>query len=230
MHKKEEQMTIVMRFVDKSGHVKEQFIDLVHVKDTTAATLKRDLYVVLFQHDIDISNICCQGYDGTSNMRGEWNELQALFLSDNAYDYYVHCFAHRLQLVLVSTSREVILIHKKKSILGFIVNIMCSSSKYPDELQDVELDEMSKLLELGEFEIGKGKNQMDTLKIIGDIHWSSHFQSICSMLKLYNASCSILQNIIIEGSTYSQRGMLMLHMIFWVHIDFTYNESDYGNY
>ena len=34
-------------------------------------------------------------------MHGAWNGLQALFLRDCPYAYYVHCFAHRLQLALV---------------------------------------------------------------------------------------------------------------------------------
>ena len=37
-------------------------------------------------------------------MRGMWNGLQALILNDCLYAYYIHCFAHRLQLALVKTS------------------------------------------------------------------------------------------------------------------------------
>ncbi|KAL7586576.1 hypothetical protein Lser_V15G38314 [Lactuca serriola] len=37
---KKEQMAIVVRFVDRDGHVKERFLDLIHVKDTTSSTLK----------------------------------------------------------------------------------------------------------------------------------------------------------------------------------------------
>jgi hypothetical protein len=43
-----------------------------------------------------------QGYDGASNMCGAWNRLQTLFLKDCPYEYYVHWFAHRLQLALVA--------------------------------------------------------------------------------------------------------------------------------
>jgi hypothetical protein len=47
-------------------------------------------------------------YDGASNMCGAWNGLQALFLRDCPYTYYVHCFAHRLQLALVgATGNEI---------------------------------------------------------------------------------------------------------------------------
>ena len=90
--------------------------------------------------------------------------------------------------------------------LAFIINVVCSSSKRHDELQAIELDGITQLLEMGELEIGKGKNQIGTLKRVGDTRWRSHFYSICSMMKLYNASCLVLQKIIVDGSTYSQRG------------------------
>ena len=195
---KKDQMAIVLRFVDKDGNVKERFFDIVHVEDTTIATLKQELSVVLSRHNLDVSNICGQGYDDASNMRGEWNGLQALFLNDNPYAYYMHCFAYRLQLALVVASREVIPFHQLFSNLAFIVNVVCSSSKRHDELKTVELDGITHLLEMGELEIGKGKNQIDTLKRVGDTRWSLHFYSICSMMKLYNASCLVLQKIIVD--------------------------------
>ncbi|XP_022897843.1 uncharacterized protein LOC111411555 [Olea europaea var. sylvestris] len=48
-----------------------------------------------------------QGYDDANNMRGSWNGLQTLFLKDCSYAYYVHCFAHRLQLTLVSAPNDI---------------------------------------------------------------------------------------------------------------------------
>jgi len=90
--------------------------------------------------------------------------------------------------------------------LAFIINVVCSSSKRHDELQAIELDGITLLLEMGELETDKGKNQIGTLKRVGDTRWSSHFYSICSMMKIYNSSCLVLQKIIVDGSTYSQRG------------------------
>ena len=52
--------------------------------------------------------------------------------------------------------------------MAFIVNVMCSSSKRHDELQVVELDGITQLLEMVELETGKGKNQIGTLKRVGD--------------------------------------------------------------
>ena len=90
-----EQMVLV-RFVDQEGFIRERFLDVVHVHDTTSATLKQELCSVLSKHKLDVQNIRGQGYDGASNMRGEWNGLQAKFVAVCPYAYYVHCFAHQL--------------------------------------------------------------------------------------------------------------------------------------
>jgi hypothetical protein len=42
--------------------------------------------------------------------------------------------------------------------LSFVVNIVCYSSKYRDDLQVVKLEELSLLLEMSEFDSGKRQN------------------------------------------------------------------------
>ena len=55
---------------------------ILHVKDTSAATLFFSICAILSHHGFDIQNLHGQGYDGTSNMRGEWKGLQTLFLNE----------------------------------------------------------------------------------------------------------------------------------------------------
>ena len=45
---KKEQMTIVLRFVDKAGFMRKYFFDLVYVSDTTSLTLKKNIFSVFF--------------------------------------------------------------------------------------------------------------------------------------------------------------------------------------
>jgi Domain of unknown function (DUF4371) len=73
--------------VDKEGFIKERFLDLVHVKNTTALTLKESICVVLSDNNLSVQDIRGQGYDGASNMRGEWNGLQAIILKERPYAY-----------------------------------------------------------------------------------------------------------------------------------------------
>ncbi|GAV77726.1 DUF4371 domain-containing protein, partial [Cephalotus follicularis] len=64
-----EQMTIVLRFFDKEGFVRERFFDVIHVKDTVALTLKKEICDVLSHHCLNIKDLRGQGYDGASNMQ-----------------------------------------------------------------------------------------------------------------------------------------------------------------
>ncbi|XP_022856489.1 zinc finger MYM-type protein 1-like, partial [Olea europaea var. sylvestris] len=101
-----EQMTVVLRFVDKSGRVKERFLGISHVTDTCAQSLKDAIDAMFSTHGLSISSLRGQGYDGASNMSGEFNGLKALILRENPHAMYVHCFAHQLQLAIVSVARR----------------------------------------------------------------------------------------------------------------------------
>jgi hypothetical protein len=101
-----EQMTLVIRYVNKKGCVIEWFLGIAHVTDTCSLSLKEAIEKILSRHELSVARIRGQGYDGASNMRGEFNGLKSLFLKDNSSAYYVHCFAHQLQLVLVSVAKN----------------------------------------------------------------------------------------------------------------------------
>jgi len=101
-----EQMAVVLRYVDKSGVVKESFVGIVHVKDTTAANLKSYIDSLFAKLKLSLKQVRGQGYDGASNMRGAFNGLQSLIMRENSSAYYVHCFAHQLQLVVVAVARK----------------------------------------------------------------------------------------------------------------------------
>ncbi|XP_042012163.1 zinc finger MYM-type protein 1-like [Salvia splendens] len=101
-----EQMGVVVRYVDKNGCVIERFLGVVHVSDTTATSLEKALDYLLSTYDLSISSLRGQGYDGASNMRGEFNGLKSLILKRNSSAYYVHCFAHQLQLTIVAVAKK----------------------------------------------------------------------------------------------------------------------------
>jgi hypothetical protein len=101
-------MALFFRFFDKDGHSQERFFHLIPVANTKSLPLKMELSSVLSKHRFDVKNMRGQGYDGASKMKGEMNGLHALFIKDCAYAYYVHCYAHRLQLALVGAAKDVV--------------------------------------------------------------------------------------------------------------------------
>ncbi|XP_074336081.1 uncharacterized protein LOC141673249 [Apium graveolens] len=136
--------------------------DIVNVADTTSLTLQKEISNVLTRNNLSIHNMRGQGYDGASNMRGAFNDLQALFLKDFPYAYYVHCFAHRLQLALVGAEKQDS-IWEFFSILYNVVNIVVDSSKRLLELQTAHGIEVDNSVASGERETGRGLNQIENL-------------------------------------------------------------------
>ncbi|GJX86565.1 zinc finger MYM-type protein 1-like protein [Tanacetum coccineum] len=54
---KKEQMALVLRYVDKLGIVKERFAGVVHVEDTSSATLKASIDTLFAQHKLSLKQV-----------------------------------------------------------------------------------------------------------------------------------------------------------------------------
>jgi hypothetical protein len=98
----EEQLALCLRYVDKLGRICERFLGVVHVSDTPSLSLKVAIIYLVKDHHLSPTQIREQGYDGASNMKGEIKGLKTLIMKDSPSSYYIHCFAHQLQLVLTS--------------------------------------------------------------------------------------------------------------------------------
>jgi hypothetical protein len=65
----------------------ERFLTLHHVVDTTPEALKVTLFGIPNKYNLSISKIHGQGYDGASNVRGEFNGLQKKILDENPHAF-----------------------------------------------------------------------------------------------------------------------------------------------
>ncbi|KAH1129175.1 hypothetical protein J1N35_000553 [Gossypium stocksii] len=137
-------------------------------------------------------------------MRGEFNGLRALILNDRRYAYYIHCFAHHPELALVAAAREVVEVHQFFKDLSDIVNIASYFSKRHDELQKAQTAEITHLVSINELATGIGMNQIGTLQCPSETRWSSHLDSVTSLLKMYDATSTVLENLKNTISNYSQ--------------------------
>ncbi|XP_075645066.1 uncharacterized protein LOC142616062 [Castanea sativa] len=64
-----EQMALILRYVNKQGIIIERFLGIVHVASTTALSLKCAIEGLLCEHNLSLSRLHGQGYDGASNMQ-----------------------------------------------------------------------------------------------------------------------------------------------------------------
>nr|XP_023900971.1 zinc finger MYM-type protein 1-like [Quercus suber] len=196
-----EQMVVVLRYVDTNGFVRERFYRIIHVVDIAVVTLKKEIYDLFSNCCLDIQNIWGQRYDGASNMRGKWNGLQALILNDCSYAYYIHCFAHRLQLALVGASKAVVPLNRFFTKLILVSNNIRASCKCIEQLKIARASDIAYLIDIEELETRKGLDQMVTLQRPRDTRWGSHYKSVSNLIMLFSPTCEGLLKIMDEGNS-----------------------------
>ncbi|XP_050241354.1 uncharacterized protein LOC126690285 [Quercus robur] len=189
------QMAVVLRYVDKKGIVIERFLGIVHVADTSALSLKVAIEFLFSKYALRLSRLRRQGYDGASNMQGEFNGLKTLILKENKSAFYVHCFAHQLQLTLVFVANKRIDIAEFFSLVSKIVTIVGASCKRREFLRNAQLAKITEALNLGELESGQGLNQETSLKRAGDTRWGSHYRKILNLILMFSSTVDVLEMI-----------------------------------
>ncbi|XP_050207452.1 uncharacterized protein LOC126656872 [Mercurialis annua] len=180
-----EQMALVLRYVDKRGFVVERFIGLTHVSDTSAASLKDVVSSMLSEHKLSLSRIRGQGYDGASNMRGEFNGLKSLIMRETGSAYYVHCFAHQLQLALIFVAKN-----------HFTIN---------DFFDLIAPNSVIESLINGELQTGRGLNQEVSIKRPGDTCWGSHYASLLNIMTMFSSIIYVLEDVERHGAYQDQK-------------------------
>ncbi|XP_074318249.1 uncharacterized protein LOC141655049 [Silene latifolia] len=190
-----EQMALCLRYVAKTGAVKERLLGVVHVGNTTSVTLKAAIEKVLHANSLTLSSVRGQGYDGASNMRGSINGLKTLIMEETPSAYYVHCFAHQLQLALVAVAKKNADCSVLLDSLGILLNVIGSSCKREDILREIQAENVLKALQAGELESGTGLNQEKGLSRPGDTRWGSHFKTILHVFDIFPAILKVLDAI-----------------------------------
>ncbi|KAH9783019.1 TTF-type domain-containing protein [Citrus sinensis] len=202
---KKEQMAIVLRYVDKRGHMVERFIGIEHVIDTKAISLKASLDTVFARHGLSMSSMRGQGYDGASNMQGGLNGLKTLILKENESAYYIHCFAHQLQLALVSVAKKHQEVNDLFNLVAKVINIVAASSKRYEILKEKHAIAVIEALKTGELKSGQGMNKEITLKRSGYTRWSSHYGTLISIITMFSSIIDVLEIIANDASNSEQR-------------------------
>jgi hypothetical protein len=177
--------------VNDKGKVVERFLGLHHVQSCTTIALKEALVSMLSSHNLSIYMVCGQGYDGASNMRGEFNGVQKLIRDENPYAFYVHCFAHQLQLVVVRSFS--VDIADFFNYVPLKVNIVGASCMRKDALLEKHRDVLLEKIENGEIMTGKGLNQESSLARLGDTRWGSHLKTLLRILVMWEAIIDVLE-------------------------------------
>ncbi|XP_021758486.1 zinc finger MYM-type protein 1-like [Chenopodium quinoa] len=190
-----EQLALCLRYMNNKGKITERFLGIVHVKDTTALSLKSAIESLLMEYSLSLSRVRGQGYDGASNMRGEINGLKTLIMNETKQAYYIHYFAHQLQLTLVAVAKDnddCIWLFDQLAILLNIIGVSC---KRREMIREIQSQHVLEALDLREIESGQGLNQELGLGRPGDTRWGSHYKTVSNVTSLYATIVKVLEKV-----------------------------------
>ncbi|CAN6331651.1 unnamed protein product, partial [Urochloa humidicola] len=187
-----EQLALCLRYVDQLGRPCERFIGVVHVDDTSSLSLKEAIESLLVSNGLTMSQIRGQGYDGASNMKGGIKGLKTLIMQESPSAYYIHCFAHQLQLELVAVAKGNTDCKGFFDQVSLLLNIVGVSCKRHGMLRNARLEQITKALDCGELKIGTGLNQEMGLPRPGDTRWGSHYKTVCNIITMYPSIHDVL--------------------------------------
>ena len=94
-------MSLVLRLVDKSFDVREEFLGFLYCKSgLSGKSLSETLLGAISELKLDINDCRGQGYDGATAISGSKNGMAAHRIKENPKAIYTHCFFHRLNLTI----------------------------------------------------------------------------------------------------------------------------------
>ena len=94
----QEQLTIVLRWVDSDFSVHEEFVGLHAVPSISSDTLVSVIKDILIRFNLPLSKARGQCYDGASNMSGIRSGVAAQITREESRAVYTHCYGHSLNL------------------------------------------------------------------------------------------------------------------------------------
>ncbi|KAL9856982.1 putative transcription factor and/or regulators TTF-type(Zn) family [Arabidopsis thaliana] len=200
-----EQMAVVFRFVDKYGVVKERFIGVIHVQETSSLSLKSAIDSLFAKYGLSLKKLRGQGYDGASNMKGEFNGLRSLILKESSSAYYVHCFAHQLQLVVMAVAKKHVEVGEFFYMISFLLNVVGASCKRKDKIREIHRQKVEEKISNGEIKTGTGLNQELSLQRPGNTRWGSHYKTLLRLEELFSSIVIVLEYIQDEGTDTTKR-------------------------
>ena len=99
------QCAFSVRFVDKEGNIREEFLEFLPLIRTTGEHIVGAILKAIENLGLDISNVRGQGYDGCSAMASDAVHLQAIIKRNSLKALWVHCSGHCLNLVIVHSCK-----------------------------------------------------------------------------------------------------------------------------
>ncbi|KAJ8895847.1 hypothetical protein PR048_001186 [Dryococelus australis] len=165
---KEEQMSIVLRYPENL-HPQEKLMGLVNCsKARDSASLTAAITDVLHNLHVEGMVMVAQSYDGASVMSDKHNGVQAKIKEQHPRATYIHCKAHRVNLVITDACSQI------RMVMGFFNIIESLYIHYCKPSTHRKFLEIKKLLGLKINELGS----------LSTIRWNCRYKNVAISLQI----------------------------------------------
>ncbi|CAN1142135.1 hypothetical protein LINPERPRIM_LOCUS25865 [Linum perenne] len=135
-----------------------------------------------------------------------------LILEESPSTYYIHCFAHRLQLALVVVAQNHDDVNVFFFIVGTVTNLVGASCKRQDIIRETQASKIEEAIALGELETGRGLNQEIGTKRPCDTRWESHFATLINLETLFSTLVHTLRNLEGDRKATAQASVVLIQL------------------
>ncbi|CAH1983061.1 unnamed protein product [Acanthoscelides obtectus] len=131
-----EQFSLCIRYIlnENKPILKEDFIAFTHITDLSAESIYETILTICASVGLNMDKVIGQGYDGCSTFNGHLSGVHQKFRESHPKAIYVHCVAHRLNLVL-SDSLDMPYIRNCLGTINEVANMMRNNTQSGDILK-----------------------------------------------------------------------------------------------
>lgn len=181
---KKEQLSFLIRFVDKNLDIQEKTLGCYHMKRCDAQSLSDAILKIIDENKLDRNRCIAQCYDGASVMSGAFSGVQTRIANVIPQAIYVHCHAHRLNLCLVNSIQGVkAVVDFFDTVQGLYTFLMNGHTRYEQFIQ-IQKDK---------------KIQVMHLERLVDTRWAYWYSSLQKVKKRYSEIKEVLTILTLQG-------------------------------
>ncbi len=178
---KQEQMSIVLRYVNSEGVLHEHILTYVQASSLIAQSLTSYILDTLEKFGLDLMWTISQGYDGAAVMSGKCSGVQQRIREVAPKVIYVHCYAHTLNLVLVDGVKMVPYAAEFFCLLETLYVFVSTTKVHAVFMQKQK-------------ELYPDKQHLQLQKL-SDTRWACRYGAVNAMCRTYNSLLATLEGI-----------------------------------
>ena len=177
---RKEQLSLCIRYTSLPDcNVHEDFLTFKYMINVDAKSLCEAIVSILTSLGLNECLIIAQCYDGASVMSGDVSGVQARFREIHKNAVYIHCHAHRLNLVIVDAARHVQSASEFFSVVEMLY-VFLMRQKVHEVLVRRQVEQGVVVRELGR---------------LSDTRWTCRYRNISMLHERYDVILAVLDEV-----------------------------------